>query len=162
MQIIFLPRSATILLVFILWPVIQATITFICHKIDDRYFSYESWFFKPFTWEKNGDVYKRLLMVDKWKKFMPDGAAVVKGGFKMRHLDFSNYDNLKKFLVVSCRGEFAHWLSILPFWIFGFFTPPIVILYMLIYSLAANLPCIIVQRYNRPRVARLLQKQACQ
>jgi glycosyl-4,4'-diaponeurosporenoate acyltransferase len=161
MQVIFLPRELTILLVFILWPIIQATITFICHKIDDSYFSYQSLFFKPSPWEKDGDIYKRLFKVNKWKKFMPDGAAAVKGEFKMRHLDFSNRDNLEKFLVVSCRGETAHWLSIIPFWVFGFFTPPIVIFYMLLYSLAANLPCIIVQRYNRPRVAGLLQKQAC-
>jgi glycosyl-4,4'-diaponeurosporenoate acyltransferase len=31
-------------------------------------------------------------------------------------------------------------------------------LYMLIYALLINLPCIIAQRYNRPRVAKVLAK----
>ena len=29
---------------------------------------------------------------------------------------------------------------------------------MLIYALIANLPCIITQRYNRPRVQKLLER----
>ena len=29
---------------------------------------------------------------------------------------------------------------------------------MLIYALAVNLPCIIIQRYNRPRLQRLLDR----
>jgi glycosyl-4,4'-diaponeurosporenoate acyltransferase len=52
-----------------------------------------------------------------------------------------------------------HWLAILPFRVFGFFTPPIVILYMLIYALAINMPCIIAQRYNRPRIVRIVARR---
>lgn len=29
---------------------------------------------------------------------------------------------------------------------------------MLIYAILINLPCIVVQRYNRPRIQRLLQR----
>lgn len=51
-----------------------------------------------------------------------------------------------------------HWLGILPFWVFGLFAPPGVIWIMLAYALIVNLPCIIAQRYNRPRVYALLKK----
>ncbi|MEN6550544.1 MAG: glycosyl-4,4'-diaponeurosporenoate acyltransferase, partial [Candidatus Cryosericum sp.] len=48
------------------------------------------------------------------------------------------------------------WLAIFPFWVFWFFTPPTVPWLMLGYALAVNLPCIVVQRYNRPRVKRFI------
>ncbi|MEA5061120.1 MAG: hypothetical protein VB015_01720 [Erysipelotrichaceae bacterium] len=62
-----------------------------------------------------------------------------------------------QFLIESARGELTHWLAILPFWVFGFFAPSYIIPIMLAYALIVNLPCIIVQRYNRPRIKKLLK-----
>jgi len=157
MQMLFLSRNETVLLIFILWPIFQAVSSFICHKIDDKYFSHESFVFRSFPWENDGEIYNRFLKVHHWKKYLPDGGASTKGELKMRHLDFSSDQKMVKFLIASCRAESSHWLSIFPFWVFGFFLPPIGVFYMSIYALIANLPCIIVQRYNRPRIAKLIK-----
>lgn len=78
--------------------------------------------------------------------------------FLAKNLENFSKETLNRFLIESARAELTHLLAILHFWIFCLFTPQRVIWYMLIYSLVVNLPCIIVQRYNRPRVLRFLKK----
>jgi glycosyl-4,4'-diaponeurosporenoate acyltransferase len=158
LQIIQLPPIITILLSIALWAIFQTAISYLCLLIKDSRLSYKSFLFKTRHWEKNGDIYDKIFKVRQWKKLLPDGGAVMKGGYKKKHLDSASKDNLEKYVLESCRGELAHLLSILPFWLFGLFAPARVVVYMLIYALLVNLPCIIAQRYNRPRFVRLLQK----
>lgn len=84
--------------------------------------------------------------------------AVVEGGYSKKHLTDHSKENPERFLTETCRAELTHFPAILPFWIFGLFTPTIVIVFMLIYAVAVNMPCIITQRYNRIRLARVLKK----
>lgn len=158
MQIIFTSQPLTILLCFILWPVFQISAAIICNHLPDKYFSPSSIVYKTRTWERSGQIYNQIFRIRKWKKFLPDGGAVIKGGYKKKSMaDFSS-DNLNKFLVESCRAELTHLLAITPFWVFGFFVPPQVILIMLLYAIAVNVPCIIAQRYNRPKILMILKK----
>lgn len=108
-------------------------------------------------WESEGKIYQKIFKVRSWKKYLPDAGALLKGGYVKRHLQTLSKEGLQRFLVESCRAELSHILAILPFWVFGLFAPPRVILFMFICSIAMNLPCIITQRYNRPRIVRLLQ-----
>ncbi len=158
MQIIELTPICTLALCIILWPVIQAAISILCLLIKDKHLSNSSFIFKTHSWEAGGEIYNRFFKIRKWKKFLPDGAAVLKSGYKKKHLNNSSIENLEKFVIESCRAELQHWLSILPFWIFGLFAPTYILKYMLIYALIVNLPCAIAQRYNRPRVVNLLKK----
>lgn len=159
MRIIFLPESWTLILCFIVWPILQVGAALLCVNLPDRFFSPGRFFYRAHRFEKEGRIYNTLLRVSQWKHLLPDGAAVWKkrGYEKKRLTDFSR-ENLRKFLTESCRAEMTHWLAIFPFWVFWFFTPPIVPWIMLFYAVAVNLPCIIVQRYNRPRIERLLGK----
>ena len=159
MRVIFLPEVLTFLLCFIVWPVLQVAAALICLYLPDRYFSPDSLFFRAHRFEKEGRIYDSVFRVSRWKHLLPDGGAILKKrGFRKQNLDSFSKENLNRFLVESARGELTHWLAILPFWIFGFFTPPQVIWYMLAYTLLINLPCIIAQRYNRPRIKKLLKR----
>ena len=73
-------------------------------------------------------------------------------GFRKKKLKTLDSDYLKAFIKETCRAEWAHWMQIIPFWLFGFWAPPPVIWFMLLYALLLNMPCIIAQRYNRPRL----------
>lgn len=84
----------------------------------------------------------------------------MKSGFEKKKLESFSKSSFEEFLLESCRAEMIHWLAILPFWFFGFFAPPVVILYMLIFALGINIPCIIAQRYNRPRIVRIIEKMS--
>ena len=158
MQIFFIPKPLAVILCFILWPVLQIAAAAVCHKLPERFLSYSSFFYRSHGWEKGGEIYRRILRVHMWKKLLPDSTDFIKGGYRKKSLDSISKSSLEKYLLESCRGEMTHWLAIPFFWIFGLFSPPIVILYMLIYALAVNLPCIITLRYNRPRIVKLLER----
>lgn len=159
MQIIFLPEIWTIVLCFVVWPILQVAAALFCLNLPDRIFSSNSFFFRTHHFEKEGRIYDKVFRVSKWKHLLPDGGMVwKKRGFRKKHLANFSENNLNRFLVESARGELTHWLAILPFWVFGFFTPSKVIWYMLAYALLVNTPCIIAQRYNRPRVRKLLTR----
>lgn len=159
MRIIFLNKGLTILLVFILWGVIQVVAALICLHLPDRFFAPNSIFFRSHLFEQDGLLYQNLFLVNRWKHLLPDGGAAWGGkGFEKKKLKKRSKEYITRFLIESARGEMTHWLAILPFWLFGFFTPGYVVWMMLAYALGINLPCIIVQRYNRPRLLRLLQQ----
>ena len=159
MQLIYLSDEITIVLCFIVWPVLQVGAALICLYLPDRFFSPDSIFFRTYSFEKEGLIYDRIFRIRRWKHLLPDGGMIYKKrGFRKKKLDNFSKENLNRFLIESSRGEFTHLLAILPFWIFGFFTPARVVLYMFLYALIVNLPCIIAQRYNRPRVRRLIDK----
>ena len=159
MRMIFLPKLWTILLCIPVWGILQVGAALACLRLPDRFFAPPVRFFKGYAFERDGQIYELLFKVSSWKHLLPDGAAAwKKRGYLKKNLTDYTVENLDRFLVESARGEATHWLAILPFWIFGFFAPPEVIWLMLGYALVINLPCIIVQRYNRPRIARLRER----
>ena len=159
MQIFFLPKGLTIILCFILWPIFQYMAAFLCLKLPSQYLSPEGFLFRERRWERQGALYEQIFKIRRWKKYLPDGAAVTKDGYRKKHISDYKKENLERFLIESCRAELTHLLAILPFWLFGFFAPPMVIFYMFLYAIAINLPCIIAQRYNRPRIRKVLNRK---
>ncbi len=159
MPILVLPPLPSLLLYTALWIIFQFGAAFIALRIiPDSFYRYDKGIFKPFAFEKNGQIYRRLFRVHRWKKYLPDGAAISKKGYRKKKLPPPQPDNLEKFLLESCRAEMTHLIAIFPFWVFIFIGSPLIVVLMLIYALLINLPCIIAQRYNRPRLARLLSK----
>jgi glycosyl-4,4'-diaponeurosporenoate acyltransferase len=157
MRVIFLPEVWTVLLCFLVWPVLQVGAALFCLNLPNRFYSPDSFFFRAHRFENSGRIYDRIFHVSRWKHLLPDGGMVwKKRGFKKKKLDSFSEESLNRFLVESARGELTHWLAIFPFWVFWLFTPPVVPWIMLVYSLLVNVPCIIAQRYNRPRVKRIL------
>ncbi|NLV48149.1 MAG: glycosyl-4,4'-diaponeurosporenoate acyltransferase [Clostridiaceae bacterium] len=157
MRIIFLPDTWTIGLCFLVWTVFQVGAALVCLALPNRFFNPEKFIFRAHCFEQEGRIYEHYFRVKHWKYLLPDGGAVwKKRGFRKRKIDDFSKEYLNQFLIESARGELSHWLAILPFWAFGFFTPPIVPWLMLIYALLINIPCIMAQRYNRPRVKHIL------
>lgn len=158
MQIFFPPHWLMILLFFALWFLFQAGAAFLCFHLPDGAFAQDNWLYRARGWEQKGRVYERVFRIKKWKRLLPDGGALF-GGYAKKHLQDFSAQSLDTFLIESRRAELTHWLAILPFWVFGLFAPFAVVPIMLAYALAANLPCIIAQRYNRPRIKALRQKK---
>jgi len=73
-------------------------------------------------------------------------------------LKSTDKEYLKKFLLESNRAEWMHLMSILHIPVFFFLNIWWVSTLMIINVLAVNLPCIILQRYNRPRILKTLEK----
>lgn len=159
MRIIFLPDTITVILFFIIWPIIQVGGALIALYIPNRFYSYKKFLFKSYNFEKNGKIYQTLFKVKKWKHLLPDGASVwKKKGYQKKHITSFDIDNLNMFLIESCRAEMTHIIPVCLFWVFFLITTPLIGWIMFLYSLIVNLPCIIAQRYNRPRIEKLIKQ----
>ena len=159
MRIFFLPTGWTLLLCFAAWMVINLSVVIICLFLPDKVLNPRAFFFRSHPFERDGQNYENVFKVKRWKHLLPDGGGLwKKRGYKKRHLEDISEDNLERFLLESCRAELTHWLVISFFWVFGFFLPASATGLMLIIALLGNLPCIIAQRYNRPRFLRLLER----
>lgn len=110
----------------------------------------------PRGWEDEGRFYERFTAVKQWKDLLPDGARWFAGGFSKRALVSTDPEYLQRFLRETRRGELSHWLAFCGMPIFFLWNPWWGDLIIIAYALAANVPCILTQRYNRARMLRLM------
>ena len=114
---------------------------------------------RTWAWEENGRVYRRLG-VQRWKDRLPEAGAVLPGGFSKRRLTDRSSAYFQRFVLETSRAELTHWLPwILSRTFFAWTHWPIAAL-MVIYGAATNLPCILVQRYNRARLLALSARRS--
>jgi len=110
----------------------------------------------PSAWEDDGRFYERFVAIRRWKDLLPDGARWFSGGFGKGTLVCADPEYLQRFIRETRRGELCHWLTVLGVPVFFLWNPWWGDLIIIAYALAANLPCILIQRYNRARVLRLI------
>jgi glycosyl-4,4'-diaponeurosporenoate acyltransferase len=136
------------------WPVIHLAASFLALRIPSRILARDTWLTAPRSWEQDGQMYRDWLAIRKWKSFLPDGAPWL-GGFAKKKLLKRDPVYLAQFLVETRRAEIAHWCTLACLPIFFIWNPPWARWVMTVYALTANLPCILVQRYNRIALTRM-------
>ncbi len=157
MPLIALPIGWTILLDSIAWAIIQPAIAFFALRLPLSTLDAGRWLFQARRWEGEGAIYDRLLRVKRWKDLLPSGGTVFQG-FSMKRVASRQRAHLERWVKETCRAELTHWLALLSSTLFFLWNPPLLGLAMVLYALAMNLPCIVVQRYNRPHLLRILEK----
>lgn len=143
------------LLIFILF---SLAMTIICARLPDRIYYYKKWMYRERKWENKGRIYENYFYVKRWKTRLPDISDFMKWRFNKKHLAESNSDYLALFLTESCKSEFTHWMIILSSVFFIFWSDLFTTIVMFLLASILNMPYIIIQRYNRPRLIRLLRK----
>lgn len=113
-----------------------------------------------FSWEREGRCYEAVLRIKDWKDRLPDAAQWFGGGFAKRALIGTNRAYLERFVRETWRGELCHWCAIGCTPVFFLWNPWWGDGIIVAYALAANLPCVVVQRYNRVRLRRLLDRRS--
>jgi glycosyl-4,4'-diaponeurosporenoate acyltransferase len=111
------------------------------------------------TWENHGRWYRDRLRVHRWKDRLPEAGDWF-GGLSKRRLPDAERGGLARFAQECLRAERTHVgiMAITPaFWLWN---PPVAFAANVVFALVANLPCLIVGRYNRARVERVLERQA--
>ncbi|MEI7956665.1 MAG: hypothetical protein WCJ66_15985 [Verrucomicrobiota bacterium] len=137
-----------------LWPVIQMALAWGFIRMPG------AWFGAPvrgFDFETRG-FHERWFGVKRWKDRLPDGARWMGGGFSKKELAGEDHVYLEEFIRETRRGELCHGCALLFVPVFCLWNPWWGDLVILAYAIIANLPCIIVQRYNRIRLHRLLAR----
>lgn len=137
------------------WASIQIGIGKIMATLPAEKFDPNAWPFKLCHWE-SPRLYRRYFLISKWKSWLPDGARLIRTGFRKRQLSATDRTYLERFRLETVRAEATHWLAIPPFALFFLWNVPTVAIWMPLYAIAVNAPCIAVQRYNRIRINRVL------
>ncbi|WP_100012247.1 glycosyl-4,4'-diaponeurosporenoate acyltransferase [Lentibacillus sediminis] len=159
MQIIEFPAIWTTIIDIIAWVFFHVAISFFTLKMPDRYFENNSFPYKINNWEQDGRFWKNTFLVPKWKSLVPDGAKLFRKGFQKSKLHRQDDAFIKMFILESRRAELTHWLCIPPAIFFFLWNPPWAGWVMIAYALFANLPIIVLQRYNRARLERVLRRR---
>lgn len=142
----------------VLWLVIHLTIAYIATALPERLINVNSKLYGEMKWEKGGKIYDDLFRIRRWKELLPDGSALFKKGFRKKRMVSMNKEYVEKFILEICRAELTHWIVILFSPLFFIWNPWWAGLIMIVYAFAANMPCILAQRYNRIRFRKILEK----
>lgn len=122
-----------------------------------------SWFcedrfpYRSFSWEKSGAIYNALA-IRKWQNKVPDMSKIFPKLMLEKKVSANFREELPMMIKETCIAEFIHVLlcvagvGFIPIWR-GAGGIVVFILYVL-----ANIPFILIQRYNRPRLIRLQTK----
>lgn len=137
------------------WPAIHLFISGLFHLLPLEGFERDTWVTAPRRWEMEGRLYRDSFAVRRWKSFLPDGAPWL-GGFAKKKLRSHHPAFLTRFLLETRRAELAHWCMLCCLPVFFLWNPLWARCVMSVYAVAANLPCIVAQRYNRFVLQRLL------
>ena len=113
--------------------------------------------FPPFGWEHHGRIYEKLH-IRAWKDRVPDMSKLVRSMVRKEVSSHPTAQSLERLIQETSVAEAVHWvlivlsLAVLKIWkgLGGW------VCYFL--CILGNLPFIIIQRYNRPRLMRTLPR----
>ncbi len=141
------------LIIISIW---HLSICAICKSLNDDFLDYNKYSFKIKNIEDNGFFYSKRLKIKQWKDLLPQ--YISRDGFSKKKLDSLSLEYIDRFILETCRGEWAHkkcmLVSVLLLFInrflVGFAFGGLVVF--------VNLPYVCIQRYNRIRLLRTRER----
>ena len=120
-----------------------------------RWFDASRFPYRAYAFERNGRFYE-ALGIRKWKNVLPDKSRIAPGTYRKAIRGSTQQHSaahMERLLQETCVAECVHWalLVISPILLFTMESPAAYVMTPL-YGLS-NLPYIMIQRYNRPRLA---------
>lgn len=120
-----------------------------------RWFDASRFPYRAYAFERNGRFYE-ALGIRKWKNVLPDKSRIAPGTYRKAIRGGAQQHSaahMERLLQETCVAECVHWalLVISPILLFTMESPAAYVMTPL-YGLS-NLPYIMIQRYNRPRLA---------
>ena len=118
----------------------------------------DSFLFREHTWELGGKIYEKLN-IKYWQAKIPDVSQTLNRWMPQKRLKTGfTAETVRTLIRETCIAEIIHnLLNIAGLWLLGIWKGVGGIVIYLIYFLIGNLPFILVQRYNRPRLKSLLK-----
>ena len=118
----------------------------------------------PFTtlrqWEHGGAYWQRRYRIRHWKDRLPEAGGLFPKGRSMRHLEARTLEGLHRFRCETVRAERVHWLIVASGFLHLIWCRQIVFVLMFSFGLWFNAPFIVIQRYNRGRLDKLITSRA--
>lgn len=156
MNVLDLTDGQAILVDVALLAVLGVSVGYAGHRLPASWLDRDRGPLRLLAVERAGTWYARRLRIKRWKDRLPEAGAVFAGGVTKRRLDGRTRADLLAFAAETRRAELVHGTLIVAAAVFVVVSPWLPAAIMIAYSLAANLPCLLVQRYNRARVTAIL------
>lgn len=122
-------------------------------------FSAESFPYRTADWENGGKVYEKLG-IKHWKDALPDMSRIMPDMVKKKMTGQNREQGMDVLIAETCVAECVHyWLIVLSLGIFLFWRGGWAVVFWLVYNILGNVPFILIQRYNRPRLVLLEQRR---
>lgn len=125
-------------------------------KVPRSWFDPEKFPFKSFKWEQEGRIYEKIG-IQHWKNHTPDMSKHFQKTFAKQGNLLRSPEHLRKLVAETCSAEFVHAVLILLSPAFVLLMDEYGALAMVLYILG-NLVSLIIQRYNRPRIMKIIQR----
>jgi glycosyl-4,4'-diaponeurosporenoate acyltransferase len=101
-------------------------------------------------------AYQRCLQIRRWKRWIPDAGNALPGGITKASLARRDHQALLRLVAETRRAELVHW-ALWPLWLLTvLWLPAPGVVLNLLFATVFNLPCLLLQRYNRLRLQQLL------
>ncbi len=124
--------------------------------IPERFLRPDGWWFRTREWERDGEWYRDQLHIDRWKDRLPSLRTAAR--FSKKRLTEASRRYFNRFITETCRAESNHLRAIASVMVMRLWTPVDLWLVCLLIAVVGNVPFIMIQRYNRPRLMRALER----
>lgn len=131
---------------------------FIGNALPRKWFDAERFPYRSYRFENDGRLYRKIG-VQHWKDRVPDMSRICTDMRPKTIGVHTNAEDVATLIGETCIAECVHWVLILLSSVVLLISPNITgVLLLLADILLFNLPFVIIQRYNRPKLMRLLDK----
>ena len=131
---------------------------FLGRLLPKKWFQPDGFLFRCREFEKNGKLYEKIK-VRHWQNRLPDMSRILRWAMPSKKLEGDYAQKLPVMLEETCVAEFIHLLMCVT-GLYSFHLWPGIggVTVYLIYVTVFNLPYIVIQRYNRPRLLKLYSR----
>jgi glycosyl-4,4'-diaponeurosporenoate acyltransferase len=141
------------------WLLLGLLTGFFVHRLPLRRLDHDTWLTRPRGFEASGRFYEQRLHIRAWKDKLPEKGDLFRGGFSKRHITSRSAAFLDRFAAETRRAELVHWMNAAAGPLFLIWCPWYLGVVMIAFGWAAHLPFICIQRYNRARIERTLERR---
>ena len=160
LRVIDLSIGWTVVLDVVAGAVIGTVVGYAAHRAPEARFARDGPVTRLRPFERDGRWYERTVAIKSWKARLPEAGGLFRGGFSKRELRTGSdrVALLQRFVIETRRAEVTHWLVMAAGPFFVLWNPWGLASVMVVYGIVANLPCLMIQRYNRARLLRALAR----
>ena len=159
-MVVQLSDPAAVALSCAAWVLVGVVSGYLLVRLPAESFAEDSWLTRPRRFEDSGRWYQRRLRIRRWKDRLPEKGDLFRGGFSKRHLVDRSDAHLRRFVAETRRAEYVHWCNLGAGPVFLIWCTPLLGAVMIGFGVVAHLPFIVVQRFNRERLTRILDRRA--
>ena len=131
---------------------------FLGRLLPRRFFWVDCFPWRCYSWEREGKIYRRIF-VHRWQRYLPDMSRILPGFIRPKRLEEDMDRCLPELIRETCVAELIHWLLCPAGLLCRVIWPGTGGKVCALLFMLGNLPYILVQRYNRPRLAALAHRR---